>query len=117
VVLSHVLAAPPENILLSGTLEAERCDADPLPIVSAPVIIDWDPVTESHPDIGKRGPIKVSRYQLFVEREGVKMSLDLPPTVTEFEVPNDLGKDFKFEIIVRTASGNNTAVERCFRLQ
>jgi hypothetical protein len=118
--LSHVLAAPPENILLSGTPAAESCDADPLPIVSAPVVIDWDPVTESHPDIGKRGPIKVSRYQLFVEREGVKMSLDLPPTVTEFEVPKgvtDLGKDFKFEIIVRTASGNNTAVESCFRLQ
>lgn len=118
-VLSHVLAAPPENILVSGAPAAESCDAAPLPTVSAPVIIDWDPVTRSHPEIGKQGPIKVSRYQLFVEGEGVNLGLDLPPTVTEFEIPmglTNLGKEFKFEIIVRTTTGNNTAVESCFRL-
>ena len=116
-VLSHVLAAPPQNVLVSGIPAAESCDAPVLPIVSAPVTIGWDPVTASHPEIGKRGPIKVSRYQLFVEREGVKLSLDLPPTVTEFEIPTgvtDLGEEFKFEIIVRTVAGNNTAVESCF---
>ena len=118
-VLSHVLAAPPENILVSGAPAAESCDAKPLPTVSAPVIIDWDPVTRSHPEIGKRAPIKVSRYQLFVEGEGVHLALDLPPTVTEFEIPMGLtnpGKEYKFEIIVRTTTGNNTAVESCFRL-
>jgi hypothetical protein len=118
-VLSHVLAAPPENILVSGAPAAESCDAEPLPTVSAPVVIDWDPVTRSHPEIGKRGPITVSRYQLFVEGEGVNLGLDLPPTVTEFEIPmglTNLGKEFKFEIIVRTTTGNNTAVESCFQL-
>ena len=118
-VLSHVLAAPPENILVSGVPAAESCDVEPLPLVSPPVIIRWDPVTASHPEIGARGPIKVSRYQLFVERPGVKLSLDLPPTVTEFEVPTGvtaLGKEFKFEIIVRTTAGNNTAIESCFRV-
>jgi hypothetical protein len=118
--LSHVLAAPPENVRISGLPAAESCDVEPLPTVSAPVIIDWDPVTRSHPEIGKRGPISVSRYQLFVERENVKLSLDLPPTVTEFEVPRavtGLGKEFKFEIIARTTSGNNTAVESCFLVQ
>jgi hypothetical protein len=77
-------------------------------------------VTTSHPEIGKAGPITVSRYQLFVEREGVKLSLDLPPTVTEFEVPTGittLGDTFKFEIIVRTTTGNNTAFESCFIVQ
>ena len=116
-VLSHVLAAPPQNVLVSGIPAAESCDAPVPPIVSAPVTIGWDPVTASHPEIGKRGPIKVSRYQLFVEREGVKLSLDLPPTVTEFEIPTgvtDLGEEFKFEIIVRTVAGNNTAIESCF---
>jgi hypothetical protein len=52
-------------------------------------------------------------------REGVKFSVDLPPTVTEFEVPTgviNLGKEFKFEIIARAATGNNTAVESCFRV-
>jgi hypothetical protein len=119
-VLSHVLAAPPENILLSGAPMAESCDAESLPTVNVPVIIDWDPVTRSHPEIGKQGAIKVSRYQLFVEGEGVNLALDLPPTLTEFEVPmgvTNLGKEFKFEIIVRTTTGNNTAVESCFRLQ
>jgi hypothetical protein len=119
-VLSHVLAAPPENILISGAPAADSCDAEPVPTVSAPVVIDWDPVTRSHPEIGKRGRITVSRYELFVEGEGVNLGVDLPPTVTEFEVPMSLtapGEEFKFEIIVRTTTGNNTAVESCFRLQ
>ena len=118
-ILSHVLAAPPENILVSGTPAAENCDAEPLPTVSAPVVIDWDPVTQSHPEIGKRGRIRVSRYQFFLEGEGVNLGLDLPPTVTEFEIPVGLtkqGQTYKFEIIVRTNTGNNTAVESCFRV-
>ena len=114
--LSHVLAAPPANIRLNNVAAARSCD-DPLPMVVPPVLIDWDPVTQSHPDLGKKGPVNVSLYQLFVEREGVKFSLDLPAPVTQFEVPRgvtDLGKDFKFEIIARTATGNNTAIESCF---
>jgi hypothetical protein len=120
VVLSHVLAAPVANITVSGVPAAENCDAVPLPSVSEPVIIDWDPVTRSHPEIGRSGPVEIVRYQFFVEREGVKLSVDLPPTVTEFEVPADviaLGNEFKFEIIARTASGNNTAIESCFTVQ
>ncbi len=118
-VLSHVLAAPPQNILLSGVPAAENCDADPLPLVATPVVIQWDPVTESHPEIGRRGPITVSRYQLFVEGP-LNLSVDLPPAVTRFEVPaavTGAGDEFKFEIIVREASGNNTAVESCFRVR
>ena len=118
-VLSHVLAAPPSNVTVSGVVAAEDCDAV-LPVVRAPVVIRWDPVTSSHPEVGKRGPVRIRRYQLFVEREGVKLSLDLPPTVTEFEVPTgitDLGEEFKFEIIARTTANNNTAIESCFRLQ
>ena len=116
--LSHVLAAPPQ-ILVSGVPAAEDCEAN-VPLVSTPVVIDWDPVTASHPEIGKFGPIQISRYQLFVEREGVKLSLDLPPTVTEFRVPSAvivLGQQFKFEVIARTTTGNNTAVESCFQVQ
>jgi hypothetical protein len=116
-VLSHVLAARPDNIAVSGVPAAESCDDPNLPVVQSPVTIAWDPVTKSHPEIGKAGRVTVSRYQLFVEREGVKLSLDLPPSVTEFEVPTGvtaLGDTFKFEIIVRTTTGNNTAVESCF---
>jgi hypothetical protein len=117
-VLSHVLAAPPK-LVVSGTAAAEECDVN-VPLVTTPVVIDWDPVTSSHPEIGKSGPVRISRYQVFVEREGVKLSLDLPPTVTEFQIPDAvvaLGTQFKFEVIARTAAGNNTAVESCFRVQ
>lgn len=120
VTLSHVMAAPVGNITVNGIPAAINCDAPSLPVVGEPVIIDWDPVTTSHPTIGKQGPVEIVRYQFFVEREGVKISVDLPPTVTQFEVPEEileLGDEFKFEIIARTATGNNTAIEICFTLQ
>ncbi len=118
VMLSHVMPAPVENVTVNGVPAAASCDA-PMPTVNAPVTIDWDPVTESHPTVGKRGAIKIAQYQFFVEREDVKLSLDLPPTVTEFDIPpaiTAMGDEFKFEIIARTTTGNNTAVESCFRV-
>lgn len=118
--LSHVLAAPAGNLFQSGVPPAESCNAKPLPRVTSPVLIDWDPVTTSHPEIGASGPITISRYQVFVEGESAKFSVDLSPTVTEVEVPSGVtaqGNLFKFEIIARTAAGNNTAVESCFRMQ
>ncbi len=113
VFLSHVLAAPAENILISGVPAAEDCDAAALPLVSEPVIIDWDPVTESHPELGNPGPVEIDLYQLFVG----DFSVDLPPEVTEFRVPAEVltpGEEIKFEIIARTSTGNNTAAESCF---
>lgn len=117
-ILSHVLAAPPQ-VLVSGLPAEDDCDAN-VPLVAEPVLIDWDPVLSAHPDLGRSGPVRISRYQLFVEREGVALSLDLPPDVTEFQVPAGVlaaGRRFKFEVIARTAAGNNTAVESCFRIQ
>ncbi len=120
VVLSHVMAAPAANILVSGVPAAKNCDAASLPSVSEPVIIAWDPVTDSHPEIGKSGAVEIVRYQFFVQQGDVKFGVDLPPTVTEFQVPSEitaLGGTFKFEIIARTAALNNTAVENCFTVQ
>lgn len=77
-------------------------------------------MTESHPEIGKTGPVEISRYQFCVELRGRKLSVDLPPAQTELEVPfsaADRGQIVKFEIIARTSTGNNTAVETCFRLR
>jgi hypothetical protein len=116
--LSHVLAAPPENVLVSGQPAAENCDAV-LPQVHPPVVIQWDPVTSSHPEIGRKGPVTIAKYQVFVERGNVMLSLDLPPNVTRVDVPQlvtSTGREFKFEIIARTTRGNNTAIESCFRL-
>jgi hypothetical protein len=117
--LSHVLAAPPSDIFVNALPAAENCDAANLPSIppGEPIVIAWGPVTDSHPTIGKSGPVEIVRYQFFVEQGDVKLAVDLPPTVTQFEVPPAIlapGGTFKFEIIARTATGNNTAVENCF---
>lgn len=115
--LSHVMAEPAPNVTVSGEPKAEDCDAEDLPIGVEPVLIDWDDVTESHPEIGKPGEVEIVRYQFFVEQDETKFAVDLPPDVTEFLVPLDItanGGVFKFEIIARTADLNNTAVESCF---
>jgi hypothetical protein len=119
--LSHVMAAPPEGVQVSGMPFSDDCD-EYVPLVSEPVIISWDPVTSSHPEVGATGPIDVEAYQLVVEieePESLVFSVWLPPDVTEFELPVsflDLGDEFKFEIVVREASGNQTALESCFEL-
>jgi hypothetical protein len=121
--LSHVLAAPPANIRVSTIPAAANCDAEPLPSVSGPVIIDWDPVTRSHPTIGKSGRVAVDQYELIVEREEPRLfifSVTLPPRITRFQVPAGfiaLGDSFKFEIITRATNGNQTAVESCFEVE
>lgn len=114
------MMAAPAVATVSGIAAADGCDAPVLPEVSGPVLIDWLPVTESHPTVGKTGPVTISRYQFFVQQGTTKLSLDLPPTVTEFEVPTSItaaGGQFKFEIIARTSTGNNTAIESCFRMR
>jgi hypothetical protein len=121
--VSQVMPAPPGNVQLSGVPAAESCDADPLPSIAPPVVISWSTVGSSHPEIGEPGAIEVAKYQLVVEREEPELlvlSVDLPPGVTSFEVPEDftdLGEAFKFEIVVRATNGNQTAIESCFELE
>lgn len=119
--LSHVMAAPADNVMINGQEAAEDCDSVVLPVVTTPVSVTWDPVTESHPEIGTPGvPVDISRYQFFVERDDVKISVDLESDVTSFDIPDaflNLDGVWKYEIIARTESGNNTAVESCFFLQ
>lgn len=114
--LSHVLAAPAEA-LVSGNPAASSCGDLPVPAGTPPVVIDWLPVTSSHPTVGVAGQVVIERYQFFVEQGDMKLALDLPPWVTMFEIPPSLtagGGVFKFEIIARTSAGNNTAIESCF---
>jgi hypothetical protein len=126
--LTHVLPAPPDGIFVSGTpidLELD-CDEEDPPVVMTPVIISWEPVTLSHPEIGRTGEmIEVDSYQLVIEQDVEEQelifSVDLPPSVTEVEVPSGFiglgGEEFDFEILVREASGNLTAVESCFAVE
>jgi hypothetical protein len=127
--LTHLLPAPPDGILVSGTPidpESVDCDEGPLPSVAEPVIISWEPVTLSHPEIGRTGElIEVDGYQVVVEQDVEEQelifSVDVPPSVTEVEVPSGFiglgGEEFNFEILVREASGNLTAIESCFAVE
>ena len=122
---SKVHAATPGNIRVSGHAAPMDCNEGPVPVAAKPVVITWDPVTRSHPEIGKSGTVKVTKYQMVIEREeptSLVMSLDLPPAAKSFRVPAgliamDSGDGFKFEIVVRESSGNQTVFESCFKVQ
>ncbi len=117
--LSHVMPAPASEITVNGIDAADSCDAPDLPRVTTPVTVDWEPVTVSHPEIGALPPrpLEIVRYQFFTQQGDTKFAVDLPPTVTEFEVPEAITSAkglFKFEIIARAKNLNNTAIESCF---
>lgn len=122
--VTHVMPAPPV-IRVNDMPAAAGCDAD-LPVVSAPVIISWEPVTMSHPDLGTSGVmIDVVNYEVVVEIDETpfRNSIILPPEATEFQVPLEIldlvesGDEVKFEVLVREASFNQTAVESCFEVE
>ena len=123
--LSHVMPAPPGNLKVSGLSFPKDCDEGPVPMATKPVTITWDPVTKSHPKIGKTGAVKVVNYEMVVARRqptSLALSVDLPPTADSFQIPPgfialDSGDGFKFEIVVREASGNQTVFETCFKVK
>ncbi|MEN8175286.1 MAG: hypothetical protein ABFS23_05965 [Pseudomonadota bacterium] len=124
--VTHVMPAPPV-VYVNGAPAAEDCDAEDLPEVDfdEAVTLSWDPVTHSHPDIGSpnntklNGQNKVVNYEVVVEIDETpyRTSAILPPDVTEYQVAQEilaLGDEIKFEVLVREASYNQTAVESCF---
>jgi hypothetical protein len=122
--LTHLLPAAPDNIAVNGQGVPEDCEEDDPPAVEPPVLISWDPVTLSHPEIGRTGePVEVLKYQLVVEREEPDLlvySVDLPSTLTTMTIPEEftaLGDEFKLEVLVSEANGNRTAVESCFAVE
>ncbi len=108
-------------------LDAIDCEGEDgfVPVIPTPIIISWDPVNLSHPDLGRTDePITVVNYQVVVEVEvdetEMIYSVHLPPDVTQVWCPPEfiaLGDEFKFEILVREQSGNQTAVESCFTVE
>jgi hypothetical protein len=130
VFLSHVLAGPPPgNIKVNGQNSAVNCDAPNLPVVTEPVTLNWNPVTQSHPTIGRPGvEVFVHHYEVVgeIEREGgtpeeLVFSAILPRFRTKFEFPVDftsLAEDeMKWELITVLGNGNKTAVESCFEIE
>jgi hypothetical protein len=68
-------------------------------------------------------PVNIEKYTFVVEREEPTLlifSVELPPDVTAFRIPQRflaLGDAFKFEIQARARNGNQTVVESCFEFE
>ncbi len=121
--VTHLLPAPPQPSI-NGVPFATDCEEGPVPVFEDDdLVISWAPVTLSHPELGRTNePIEVVSYEVVVEIDDTpyKTSTILPPSVTSFEVPEEileLSDEFKYEILVREDSFNQTATESCFALE
>ncbi len=131
--ITHAMPAPPVPTV-NGIAAARQCD-DEEPGYDAPLIvadnyiIAWHPVTRTHPTLGyplNASGIEVVNYQVVVETDlesangdefTTIFSVILPPDVTEMTIPAQfIGQSdtFKYEVLVREASWNQTAIESCF---
>jgi hypothetical protein len=131
--LTHVMPAPPANVTVNGDPalpeDGEECEEEVLPTVSGDVTVAWEPVATSHPTIGESDPdIEILRYQVVAEWEDddgnvFVSSFDIPapdpdnlPAQMSVTFPADFFRpetEVKFEVLVREASYNQTAVESC----
>jgi hypothetical protein len=132
------MPAPPEPFV-NGLPMAQQCDEEEpgfdATVTSAPVTISWNPVMKSHTDpnggrAGLQPPVDViiHNYEVVLEVNvnvngeefGSKLQVILPPGETEITVPEGFlaqGEEFKYEVLAREASYNQTAVESCFVLE
>ena len=131
--ITHAMPAPPVPTV-NGVAAAQQCD-DEAPGYDAPVIvadeyvIAWQPVTMTHPSLGhpQGAPgLDIVNYQVVVETDlelpggdefTTVFSVVLPPDVTEMTIPEeflDQADEFKYEVLAREESWNQTAVESCF---
>ena len=130
--LTHVMPAPPVPTV-NGAAMAEQCDDEEpgydAPELTAPVVISWADVTMSHPDLGTRDvDVTIVNYQVVVETDveidvgeefTTVFSVVLPPGVTSMTVPAEFlaqSDSFKYEVLAREETYNQTAIESCFDL-
>ena len=125
--ITHAMPAPPQPTV-NGVAFDHDCDDDTSVAVSGSVVIAWPPVTTTHPD--PRYPqgftdFAIYNYEVVVETEfevdgeefASVLSVKLPPGVTEMTIPPefiDQGEEFKYEVLARETSFNQTATESCF---
>lgn len=133
--VTHTIPAPP-NPTVNGTPVALQCDDEEpgydAQTVAGDVVIAWDPVTLTHASLGnpQSSPeISIHNYQVVVEAEielpgGQEfvsvLSVILPPDITEITIPGEFlaqGDTFKYEVLAREESWNQTAIESCFLLE
>jgi len=120
--VTHLLPAPPVVFVNNGPA-IEDCDG-PMPVFNAgdDVVIHWETVTHSHPEIGRiNEPIEIESYEVAIEipHTQFKSTNILPPDTTEFEVPEEILEladegEVKYEVLVQSKDWNRTAIESCF---
>ena len=136
--LTHVMPAPPAPTVNGQPMAGQCDDEEPgfdATMVSAPVTIAWPAVSMSHPDRDGGGagvqppiPVTIRNYEVVVEvlldlngeEFASVLSVILPPDATEFTIPDEfiaLGNEFKYEVLAREESFNQTAVESCFVIE
>lgn len=127
--LTHTIPAQPEP-LVNGIPYDTDCEDDDIVEVSAPITLTWPAVDSCHPTLGEPcdpGDLEVHNYEVVLEAEipvngdelEVKNSTILPPSAGSYTVPDGfiaLSDEWKFEILVREESFNQTAVESCFEI-
>lgn len=133
--LTHRMPAPAEPTVNAMPM-AEQCDEEEpgydAPTVMSPVTIAWPAVDHTHPDLGSprnSTNIKIYNYEVVVEAEveGLNgqeftsvFSALLPPDVTSMTIPEEFlaqSDTFKYEVLAREKTFNQTAVESCFLLE
>lgn len=131
--ITHRMPAPPVPTV-NGFAAAVQCD-DEEPGYDATevsdedgIVIAWPDVTTTHPDLGEPGDITIYNYEVVVETEfeigdeefASVFSVILPPGVTSMTIPEEFleqGDEFKYEVLAREESFNQTATESCFVLE
>lgn len=131
--VTHAMPAPPAPTV-NGIPAALQCDDEEdgydAPVIEADdYVIAWDPVTKTHPWLGHpqdADGLVIVNYQVVVEAEvetpdgdefEAIFSVILPPDVTEMTIPEefmDQSDTFKYEVLAREESWNQTAIESCF---
>ena len=129
--LTHLMPAPPDPTV-NGLTYDKDCEDDVVVEVTPPIEIVWPAVNSCHPTLGTpcgMGEIEIHNYEVVVEADieiapgeevFVKTSTILPPGEMSYVVPDAfiaLSDEWKFEILAREESFNQTAIESCFVIE
>lgn len=132
--ITHAMPAPAAPTVNGEPMAVQCDDEEPgydAPEVSGPIVISWPAVDRTHPGLGhpQNSPdITIHNYEVVVETDleidgeefTTVFSANLPPDVTTMTIPAEFvaqSDEFKYEILAREASWNQTAVESCFLVE